>query len=273
MKNYLIILLLTILINPCFANDDIKIQSNSQSLGPDANDSFNNLISLKKLNRSQFKNDFYQLINFYQPQINPLYCAVASSVMVINALNYGEIENQINNQTVKPNGEIVEYKILTQENFFNEATDKIKNRKIINFKKPISRVKENKKYRDIYDPGLTLSQLSAILEQVYHFNITKIHVANIDQINEFRKRLTKVLNDQNSFILANFDGKILGKNTGGHISPIVAFDQENDEVLILDSALHKNKWFWTSIENLIKAMNSKDGDNYRGYLIISKNIN
>ena len=55
--------------------------------------------------------------------------------MIINALNYGEIANQIDNQVTKPSGDIVEYKILTQQNFLNEATDNIKNRDIINFKK------------------------------------------------------------------------------------------------------------------------------------------
>jgi hypothetical protein len=275
MKNYLLIIFLTILTftNISYAQENIKIQSNSQNITPDSSDSFNNPSSLKNLNRSQFKNDFYQLINFYQPQINPLYCAIASSVMIINALNYGEINNQIANQITKPNGDIVEYKILTQQNFLNKATDKIKNRDIINFKKPSSIIKEGDKRHEIFDPGLTLGQLSAILEEVYHLDVTKIHLTESDQINEFRKRLINVLQDQNNFILANFDGKILNKTSNGHISPIVAYNQFNDEVLILDSALHKNKWFWTSLETIVKAMNTKDGDNYRGYLIISKKNN
>ena len=37
---------------------------------------------LERFERSKYKNDFYQLVNFYQPQINPLYCSVASSVIV-----------------------------------------------------------------------------------------------------------------------------------------------------------------------------------------------
>ena len=110
-------------------------------------------------------------------------------------------------------------------------------------------------------------------KQVYNLNITKIHVSNNSQINELRKRLMNILQDQDSFIVANFDGKILNKTSNGHFSPIVAYDQESDEVLILDSALHKNKWFWISLKNLVKAMNTKDGDDYRGYLIISKKTN
>jgi hypothetical protein len=129
--------------------------------------------------------------------------------MIINALNYSEIANQIDNQITKPSGDIVEYKILTQQNFLNEATDNIKNRDIINFKKPISRIKENKHWQDICDPGITLGQLSLILEEVYNLSITKIHISNNDQINELRKRITKVLQDQDNFIVANFDGKIL----------------------------------------------------------------
>ena len=67
MKNYLIIFLLVILFNnKSFSQDNLKIQSNSQNIIPDISDSFNNANSLNKLNRSQFKNDFYQLINFFR---------------------------------------------------------------------------------------------------------------------------------------------------------------------------------------------------------------
>jgi hypothetical protein len=41
---------------------------------------------LHKLSRAAFKNDFYQLAHSYQPQINPLYCGIASSVIVLNAM-------------------------------------------------------------------------------------------------------------------------------------------------------------------------------------------
>lgn len=276
---FIIILINLVLLQKVFAQNLIsqenstnyKINETSKSdVAVVSNDAFENANNIKKLQRSQYKNDFYQLVNFYQPQINPLYCAIASAVMVINSLNYQNIENQIESQTVKPNGDIIEYKILLQQNFLNDQTDKIKNRDIINFKKPSARIKNNKNYQDIYDPGLTLSQLLSIIQEVYNLNATITFVSDINHHQDFRQKLIKVLSDDNSFLIANFDGKIVNKTTNGHVAPIVAFNKESDEVLVLDPALHKNKWFWVKIENLVKAMNTRDGDNYRGYLIISK---
>ena len=59
-----------------------------------ATEVWNSEEGLKRLSRSQFKNDFYQLVNFFQPQINPIYCGAASSVMILNAFNYGKIASQ-----------------------------------------------------------------------------------------------------------------------------------------------------------------------------------
>jgi hypothetical protein len=97
-----------------------------------------------------------------------------------------------------------------------------------------------------------------------------IYNVNEDEIINFRKLLKKILSDKNKFLVANFDGKILGAKTNGHISPIVAYNQDSDEILILDVALHKNQWYWVNISDLLKAMNTKDGENYRGYAILYK---
>ena len=266
---FIIILINLVLLQKVFAQNLTNELVKDETLVVDS-DSFYNSNNIKKLQRSQYKNDFYQLVNFYQPQINPLYCAIASAVMVINSLNYLNIENQIENQTVKPNGEVIEYKILSQQTFLNDKTDKIKHRDIINFKKPTARIKDKKSWQDIYDPGLTLSQLLSIIQEVYNLNATITFVSDFNHHNDFRQKLIKVLSDDNSFLIANFDGKILNKTTNGHVAPIVAFNKESDEVLILDPALHKNKWFWVKVENLVKAMNTKDNNSYRGYLIISK---
>jgi len=248
MKKFLLFIFATILIN--------------QNIY--ANELWNSQKGLDLLNNSKYKNDFYQLVNFYQPQMNPLYCSVASGVMILNALNYGNIDNQKLLEIKNPNGNTIPYNLYSQQSFFNEKTDKIKNKEIIDFKT----VSKN----NTYDPGLTLEEFTKILSKVYKLKVKKYNFSSLDQslINDFRNNLKKILTDNSSFIIANFDGKILNQKTNGHIAPIVAFDEASDMVLILDPALHKNQWFWTSVSNITKAMNSLDGSNYRGYLTISK---
>lgn len=225
----------------------------------------------KLLKRSNYNDDFYSLLNFYQPQINPLYCSAATGVMILNALNYGNISNQKINQIIKPKNlgsDIIEYPLYSQEGFFNEKTDSIKNRYIINFKAP----KEIKYNRPFYDPGLTLSEFQQILTEIYDLKVEKITADTNDEaaIDKLKQQLKEILVDDTKYLVANFHGEILGKTTQGHISPIVAYNYRSNAVLIMDVALHKNKWYWVKLDQLYRSMNTKDGKTYRGYLVISK---
>ena len=224
------------------------------------------------LDESAYKNDFYQLTNFYQPQMNPLYCAVATSVMLLNALNYGLIPNQESLSVKKPSalglGEM-EFRLYSQLTFLNEKTDEIKDRDIILLKKA-KKITANGE--EIYDPGFSLSEISQVLEKVYELKtkLTYADVVSEEKLAGFRSSLKKYLLDKQNFLVVNFDGKMIGLKSRGHVVPLVAFDEKSDSVLILDPALHHNFWFWVSLPDLYKAMNSKDGDNYRGYLVVRK---
>lgn len=152
--------------------------------------------------------------------------------------------------------------IYTQESFFNEKTDKIKSKEIIN--------KKQKNQDGVLDAGLSLEDLARILSEVYNLKIEINYAQNFDKksINNFRKILKEVLSEDKKFILANFDGKLLNQQTGGHISPIAAFDEESDSLLVLDVALHKNQWFWVNLKEFYRAMHSKDSENFRGFLLV-----
>ncbi len=222
---------------------------------------------LETLQHSKYKNDFYQIVNFYQPQINPLYCGVASSVIVLNALEYGKIANQKELATQLPEsvgGGEVPYNLYSQINFLNDKTDKIKSRQVIEFRQ--------KNAKGEYDAGISLMDLRDILSQAYkmHVKINYVGKNGEKYVAKFRQDLRKYLAEDKNFIVANFDGKVLGSKTGGHFSPLVAYDEESDLVLILDVALHKQNWYFVSAAKLYEAMNTKDADHYRGYLVIAK---
>jgi hypothetical protein len=227
---------------------------------------------ISRLNSSQYKNDFYQLANFYQAQNNPIHCSSATALMLKNAFFYENIPSQANSEITKPNGEIIPFKLFnSQENFFNEKTDKIKSREIIHYKKP--KIVENKDgtLTENYDPGLNLKDFAKILK-IHKIKSKIFYQENAleQDLNSFRDVAKKILNDKKSFLVVNFDGKVLGNKTGGHISPIVAYDEKSDSLLVLDVALHKNPWYWVSVTDMVKAMNTLDGEKFRGYLIVSR---
>jgi len=231
---------------------------------------WNSEIGIARLNDSAYKNDFYQLANFYQAQINPIYCSSASALIIKNALFYNEIPSQKSAEIIKPNGESIRYNLYSsQEEFFNNETDKIKARDVIKYRKPRIINLPNGSINEDFDPGLNLSDFAKILKthkirnKIYYQEDTKE-----TSIEEFRIILKKILNDKTHFIIANFNGKVFGNQTGGHFSPIVAYDEASDSVLVLDVALYKNPWYWVEVADLVKAMNNPDGDQPRGYLVV-----
>jgi len=226
-----------------------------------ASEVWNSANGIKKFETSQYKNDFYQLVNFYQSQNNPIYCAVAVAATLLNVFNYPDIPSNINHQITKPNGEVVAFPLFSQDNFFNDKTNQIKHQDIIEFKKP------NK--NNEYDPGMSLGDFAKILEQAYSLK-TKIYYQNNSDANKFLEIVKAVTNDSNSFLVINFDGLVLKNKTRGHMSLIAAYQQDTDEVLVLDVALHKNQWQWVAVADIVSAMNTLDGKKYRGYVVVQK---
>lgn len=226
---------------------------------------WNDAEGLKKLERSKFKNDFYQLVNFYQPQENPLFCGIATTTMIRNALDYGNISSQKTGEVANSKGGRISYNLYSQKDFFNDQTEIIKKRAVIELKEPIAGTK-------IFDAGLSLGDFVKML-QVHNLqgDLTRVEKNDAENFAKFRQILQNVLSEKSAFLVANFDGKVLGKATRGHFSPIVAYDEESDSVLVMDVALHKNQWYWVAADKIFAAMNTKDGDNYRGYVVVKKN--
>lgn len=224
-------------------------------------DTWNSASGIKKFETSQYKNDFYQLVNFYQPQSNPIYCAVAVATTLLNVFNYPDISSNINHQITKPNGEFIAFPLFSQDSFFNDKTNKIKHQDIIEFKKP---AKNNE-----YDPGISLGDFAKILEKSYLLK-TKVYYQKNADANKFREIVKEVTADNNSFLVINFDGLILKNKTRGHMSLISAYQQDSDEVLVLDVALYKNQWQWVAVSDIVSAMNTLDDKTYRGYLVVQK---
>jgi len=55
---------------------------------------------------------------------------------------------------------------------------------------------------------------------------------------------------------------------GGHISPLGAYHQPTDSVLIMDVTPNKADWVWVKLSKLIQAMATKDTIENRGYVLV-----
>ena len=229
-------------------------------------------IGLKRLQNSQYRQDFNQLAHFFAPQIFPSFCGIASATMVLNALRVptgtAPANPELAFQLPKVwGGEKKDFHFYTQETFFTERTEQIKSRKVIALQ---NITPQNENDASAFQPGVTLAELQKLL--VAHDATVTMQYATQpekDGSKLFRENLRRVLQEPNAFVIANFHGKALGMNSGGHISPIGAYDAKTDSILLLDVASTKRPWVWINVRDFYLAMHTKDGDKYRGYLIIS----
>lgn len=181
---------------------------------------------------SQVKTDYGQLAPFLLPQIRRAFCGPATSAAVINA-------------ALRPQTEV------TQTSLFKSAAGAIKSELAVSFS------------------GLTLEELAEIL-RAHGLHVRIVHADRSD-IASFRNAAQSALSEPLAFLVVNYDRKVLGQSGAGHISPIGAFSQETDRVLVLDVATYKYPYTWVPVSRLWNAMNTVDSDSgrTRGYLLVS----
>lgn len=227
----------------------------------------------KRLARSTFKNDFFQMAHAYQPQLTPVYAGPASAVTVLNALRLPKgIPSQKEQEILRPKalgGGVIPFPAYNQINFFDERTDRVKDRKVLGLQNVTP---ENENDKTAFKPGTGLDELKALLE--VHGAKAEVVTASEDPaigVKKFRAALKKILKDDTSFVLANFTGTALGAPTEGTVSPLAAYDAKTDSVLILDVTGHKNPWYWVPVSALYGAMHTQYGEPkvWRGYLVVS----
>jgi hypothetical protein len=222
----------------------------------------------RRLFRSDYNQAFFRLAHVYQPQLNPFYAGVACSVATLNALRVdkGTIPNQDGFDYIDKDGKEYHYTLYSQLTLLNEKTERVKKKSDI----APSILEEEIRATKEFNPGLNLYQVMHILE-VYDADV-EIHYAEEEaekNIEEFSADLKEALNNPDKVFIANFDGNLIGLDSGGHFSVIGAYDEISESVLVLDTAAHKNPWYWAPIHHLYHAMHTKHGDQYRGYLIVS----
>jgi hypothetical protein len=117
-----------------------------------------------------------------------------------------------------------------------------------------------------YSRGLTLDKLGeAVKKALAEFSVkTTVEVIHMDgtlaQNKKIRDLLIKNEKSDQNFILANFNQGVYTGDPegGGHISPVGAFDEKNNQVLVMDVDREYYEPYWVSTEVFIKGMNTED---------------
>ncbi|MCD6045736.1 MAG: phytochelatin synthase [Gammaproteobacteria bacterium] len=209
-----------------------------------------NLITLdsdlgqKLFYESNHKQSYWRLSEFFVSQEGLSWCAIASDVMALNALNVTPP------LTVK----YYPYSMFTQDDFF--GADQL-------------RVTTPAK---VYHSGVTLDENAKLLAS-YGLKVSTRHADKRTSIEKFREEAISAVSSTDRIVLINFCREVIGEVGCGHFSPLAAYDQSVDKFLLLDVARYKYPPVWISTKELYQSMSQgldSLSNMHRGYIVISK---
>lgn len=117
--------------------------------------------------------------------------------------------------------------------------------------------------------GMTLAELAGFL--MAHGAAVELRYADAVTVEAFREAVGRNLRAPDDFMLVNYQREVLGQRRVGHISPVAAYDQASDSVLILDTATYNYPATWVPLARLHAAMAETDSASgrARGFVEVS----
>ncbi|MET1114198.1 MAG: phytochelatin synthase family protein [Comamonas sp.] len=197
-------------------------------------------IGQQRLIESNYRQAYWPLSAYFETQRNQAYCSVATSVIALNALGIARPATAL----------YPDYSFFTQQDFFAGVDPRIAQPEVV--------AKE----------GMTLEQLGKVLAS--HPVRTETVFADTLDAGQLRALLMKHLREQDRFVLLNFNRPILGEVGGGHWSPLAAYHEASDSVLLMDVARYKYPPVWVPLTELLRGAQDHDSvsGKARGLIVV-----
>lgn len=203
---------------------------------------WDSLEGISRLQTSNAKENFWSLLRFYESQIRPTYCGVATAVIALNALSIEAPRSKF----------LGKYRMFTQEEFFSDNV--------------LTVIERN----DVERRGMSLEDLTTVLK-TFPIKVFKYECQDLSH-EKIRDLIVSALENPNQGVLALYQRKELSQVGGGHWSPIAAYDEESDSFLVLDVARFKYPPMWIDALKFINSMQTGNAYNQsRGFIVIEKN--
>ncbi len=197
----------------------------------------------ERLSSSDANDQAFKLLRFFEGQIHPLYCGVASSVVALNALSVKSPECS----------RIGSFSLFTQTGFVAKVAERVVGKNTIE------------------KGGLSFNQLTAILKTL-PIKVNQYQALSMSDA-RLREQLLHSLQNPHQIVLANFERSQINQRGSGHWSPVAAYDSKSDSFLVLDVARFKYPPYWVKADALFKAMRTINGRGQsRGFLTIQKSF-
>ncbi len=274
--NYSIILFCFLFITSCASNKQIEIVKNPYKdyeygfISGEKPIEWNSNEGRKRLIRTKYNKPFFLLAHHFSGQDYPTTCGVASMRIILSSIyeksNEMFLKDEEHTLTEDKNGKDYAKYILTERNIFDY------------YKKSggkaeydvIARQKKNKNKH--FAGGISKTDLVDILNSHPNVFAEYKELSNADfsiqGVNNFRELVKNITISNNKYLILNYHLAAMFNNKDtGHYSPIVAYDEKTDSVLIMDVASHLGTWVWVKLEEIYRMMNSIGGVK-RGYIVV-----
>lgn len=195
---------------------------------------------------------FWALMPYYTQQSTPASCSAATLTMVLNAARSRQKQG-------------AEDKNITEQVLLDQVQ--------------VEHWKERLNSGGYYGQyGVNLDQMGKITEaafKIYGFKNVSVKVVHMNSSSPvLKKELTKALENLSvtTFLLANFNQKTYTDDTDvGHFAPVGAYDEDQDQVLIMDPDREYYAPYWVSLKKFIEGMSTQDAraQRSRGYILVS----
>lgn len=196
----------------------------------------------RRVAESQFNGDYFRVAPYVESEKFLTFCSIASMAAVLNSF-----EDALT-RPIDPKR--YPYPYFTQENIFNADNQKVKS------------------FEEVVTDGLTLDQIGLYLS---HLDVeAHTFFADENALDTMRSAIIKGILDPGTRVILNYDRATVGQAGGGHVSPIAAYHEASDSVLVLDVAGYKYPPAWIPMQMLYKAMLDKDSasDRSRGIALV-----
>ena len=195
----------------------------------------------ERLLEAELNHDYFALATYLEFEQILTFCGPATVAAVANSLNIERPSPQ----------RLYPWTLFTQDTLFNAANQALK------------------PYAMVEHEGLTLTELDQFIENLGL--AATHHFADETSVDQLRAAILDTLTDPKARMVVNYSRKALPQDGDGHISPIGAYDEDTDSVLILDVAKYKYPPVWISVQKMHDAMMLTDsGSNRsRGFIRVS----
>jgi hypothetical protein len=196
----------------------------------------------ERLVAARFKQQFFFVQPYVESQQNLAFCGPASIASTLNSMD-------IPRPAAAP---LSPYTFFTQGNIFTPATQRIKSSAQVSLN------------------GMTLAEVAEFFNAL-GVKAAGYYAEQLD-LDQLRVLVQTTLQNPKKRIIVNYSRKPLGQVGAGHMSPLGAFDENSDSVLLLDVAKFKYPPAWVTLTDLLIAVRTTDPDSgkSRGIVVVEQ---